>query len=113
MLVLSYISSSAALLAKLHSWTFVESFHFCFMSIFTVSTGAARLDQSNVAACVIYIFFGLILVSTCGHILYYEVILKISVYKQLTSSRHGDKSGKLGNGHAAGSGGGKRNSMFS
>ena len=67
------------------------------MSIFTVSTGAARLDQSNVGACVTYIFIGLILVSTCGHILYYDVIVKLSLYKNLrTNHTASEKTGKVG-----------------
>ena len=36
LLLLSYVCTSAALLAKINSWAFVESFHFCFMSLLTV-----------------------------------------------------------------------------
>ena len=36
LLLLSYVCTSAALLAKINSWAFVETFHFCFMSLLTV-----------------------------------------------------------------------------
>ena len=86
------------------------------MSIFTVSTGAARLDQSNVAACVIYIFVGLILISTCGHILYYDVILKLSTHNNLTTNHPAENSGKVGNPRSqtsVGQADRKRNNVFS
>ena len=79
-LMLSYISCSAVLMSKIQSWTFLDAFYFCFMSIFTVGFGGLQLNQSNLAACVIYIFIGLILVSTCGHIFYEEVIVKLNAY---------------------------------
>jgi len=79
-LMLSYISCSAALMSKIQSWTFFDSFYFCFMSIFTVGFGGQELKQSNLMACVIYIFIGLILVSTCSHIFYQEVLVKYNSY---------------------------------
>jgi len=90
-LMLSYISCSAVLMSKIQSWTFLDSFYFCFMSIFTVGFGGLQLSQSNLAACVIYIFIGLILVSTCGHIFYEEVIVKLNLYSlaiQASKPRH-------------------------
>ena len=79
-LMLSYISCSAAIMMKIQSWTFFDSFYFCFMSIFTVGFGGLEMRQSNLMACVIYIFIGLILVSTCGHIFYQEVLVKYNSY---------------------------------
>ena len=52
------------------------------MSIFTVSLGTAG-SEANAVGCVIYIFLGLVLLSTCGHIFYSEVILKIHLYNRL------------------------------
>jgi hypothetical protein len=51
-----------------------------YISCITVGFGGLQLNQSNLAACVIYIFIGLILVSTCGHIFYEEVIVKLNAY---------------------------------
>ena len=90
-LMLSYISCSAVLMSKIQSWTFLDAFYFCFMSIFTVGFGGLQLNQSNLAACVIYIFIGLILMSTCGHIFYEEVIVKLNLYslaRQAAKPRH-------------------------
>ena len=42
--------------------------------------GGLQLNQSNLVACVIYIFIGLILVSTCGHMFYEVVIVKLNAY---------------------------------
>lgn len=104
LLFLSYISGSAALLSKLHSWTFVQSFHFCFMSLLTVSTGSARLDTDNVLPCSIFIFVGLVLISTSGHIIYNEVVVKMKQGtaalpgRRLLTTNHSEKS-QLGSSH--------------
>ena len=96
LLLLSYISSSAVILAKLMSWTYLESFHFCFMSILTVGLGGAGGTETNSLGCIIYIFIGLILLSTAAHIFYSEVIAKIHLYGgQLTNQA--DKTEGLGN----------------
>ena len=47
LLLLSYICTSAALLAKINSWAFVESFHFCFMSLLTVRRDPAVVLYST------------------------------------------------------------------
>ena len=95
LLLLSYISSGAVILAKLMSWTYLESFHFCFMAILTVGLGGAGGSETNSLGCIIYIFIGLILLSTAAHIFYSEVIAKIHLYGgQLTSQA--DKTEGLG-----------------
>ena len=82
LLLLGYISSSAVILAKLMSWTYLESFHFCFMAILTVGLGGAGGAETNSLGCIIYIFIGLILLSTTAHIFYSEVIVKIPLTSQ-------------------------------
>lgn len=86
LLFLSYITTSAAILSKLHSWSFLESFHFCFMSLLSVGTGSARLEQSNVILCSVFIIIGHIFIFTSAHILYSEVRRKQS--KQYHHQRH-------------------------
>ena len=83
MLLLSYICSSAVILAKLMSWTYLQSFNFCFLSILTVGLGPAGSlggSHTNSLGCIIYIFTGLILLSTAGHVFYSEVLVKIQLY---------------------------------
>ena len=85
LLLLSYICSSAVILAKLMSWTYLQSFNFCFLSILTVGLGPAgglggSQSHTNSLGCIIYIFTGLILLSTAGHVFYSEVLVKIQLY---------------------------------
>ena len=89
-LLLSYISSSAVILAKLMGWTYLQSFNFCFMSILTVDLGPAGGSETNSLGCIIYIFIGLILLSTAAHIFISEVLVKL----QLTNLS--DKRSELG-----------------
>ena len=93
-LLLSYISSSAVILARLMGWTILQSFYFCFLSILTVGLGPAGDSQTNSLACSIYIFTGLILLSTAGQIFYSEVLTKI---RQYGGGENSDKTeGELG-----------------
>ena len=95
LLLLSYISSSAVILAKVMSWTYLESFNFCFLSILTVGLGPAGGSHTNSLGCIIYIFTGLILLSTVAHVFYSEVLVKIQLYGgQLTNQT--DKTEGLG-----------------
>ena len=41
-LLLSYISCSAVLVARIQAWSFANAFYFCFMTLLTVGQGAAR-----------------------------------------------------------------------
>ena len=99
----SYISCSAVLVARIQSWSFFDAFYFCFMTLFTVGLGGLSPNQvsslihsgdkgirylewkdwhslikcshlqASLTICVLYIFIGLILVSTCWHIFQEEV----------------------------------------
>ena len=66
------------------------------MSLLTVSTGSARLDTSNVIPCSIFIFVGLVLISTSGHIIYNEVVVKMKQGKGAVygpgQTNHSEKS---------------------
>ena len=97
LLLLSYISTGAAVLSKLHSWSFIQSFHFCFMTIMTVGSGAGRLGEASVLGASLYILLGLVLVSTLGHVIHSQVIVRLSASPHATLS-HQDKAGpsKLG-----------------
>ena len=97
LLLLSYISTGAAVLSKLHSWTFLQSFHFCFMTILTVDSGVARLGEASVLGVSLYILLGLVLVSTLGHVIHSQVIVRLAAHKHATGLTHQqDKPGKLG-----------------
>ena len=91
-LMLSYISCSAVLMAMLQSWSLLDTFYFCFMSIFTVGLGDLQFSHSNLTAVVIYIFIGLILVSTCGHIFYEEVFLRLNDHRTVRAAARQSRS---------------------
>ena len=96
LLLFSYVSTGAALLSKLHGWTFIQSFHFCFMTILTVGSGAARLGEASVVGAGLYILLGLVLVSTLGHVIHAQVITRIAAHKQAMAASQPEKAGKLG-----------------
>lgn len=82
-LLFCYILCGAALLADTQTWTFSEGFYFCFVSLFTVGFGGLRPEDPNLWPCVLYIFFGLALLSTCVHILQEDVFGRIRRYRIL------------------------------
>ena len=96
LLLLSYISTGAAVLSKLHSWSFIQSFHFCFMTIMTVGSGAGRLGEASVLGASLYILLGLVLVSTLGHVVHSQVIVRLKAPKHATLANESEKAGKLG-----------------
>ena len=98
LLLLSYISTGAAVLSKLHSWSFIQSFHFCFMTIMTVGSGAGRLGEASVPGASLYILLGLVLVSTLGHVIHSQVIVRLSSgHSPLATLSQQEKAGsKLG-----------------
>merc|ERR1719237_978131 len=94
-LLLSYISCSAVLVARIQSWSFFDAFYFCFMTLFTVGLGGLSPNQASLTICVLYIFIGLILVSTCWHIFHEEVLLKL---QELESAKRERKARGRGEG---------------
>lgn len=94
-LLLSYISCSAVLVARIQSWSFFDAFYFCFMTLFTVGLGGLSPNQASLTICVLYIFIGLILVSTCWHIFHQEVVLKL---QELDSAKRDGKLARRGRG---------------
>ena len=98
LLLLSYISTGAGLLSKLHSWTFLQSFHFCFMTILTVGSSVARLGEASVLGVSLYILLGLVLVSTLGHVIHSQVIVRLAAHKHASGlgQQQQDKPDKLG-----------------
>jgi len=94
-LLLSYISCSAVLVARIQSWSFFDAFYFCFMTLFTVGLGGLSPNQASLTICVLYIFIGLILVSTCWHIFHEEVLQKL---QELDSAKRDRKARGRGGG---------------
>ena len=64
-------------MAALHNWSFFQSFYFCFSLLLTLGPGSLSPNEASLSLCVLYIFLGLILVSTCYHILKDEVVTKL------------------------------------
>jgi hypothetical protein len=76
-LLLGYVSCSAVLVSRIQAWSFFDAFYFCFLALLTVGPGNLSPSQASLPVCVLYIFIGLILVSTCWHIFHEEVVLKL------------------------------------
>ena len=62
-------------------WTFDDAFYFCFVSLATVGFGGLRPSEPHLWSCAIYLFVGAAILSTCLHILYDDVICKMSRYR--------------------------------
>lgn len=74
-----YVLSGAAIVAEGQKWTYRDSLYFCFVSLTTVGFGGVKITEPNV--CALYLFVGITLLSTCGHILLQEVVFKLKRYK--------------------------------
>ena len=81
-LLLGYISCSAVLVARIQAWSFANAFYFCFMTLLTVGQGNLSPNQTSLLVCTLYVFIGLILVSTCWHIFQEEVLLKLQQHEE-------------------------------
>ena len=81
-LLLGYISCSAVLVARIQAWSFANAFYFCFMTLLTVGQGNLSPNQASLLVCTLYVFIGLILVSTCWHIFQEEVLLKLQQHDE-------------------------------
>ena len=81
-LLLGYISCSAVLVARIQAWSFANAFYFCFMTLLTVGQGNLSPNQTSLLVCTLYVFIGLILVSTCWHIFQEEVLLKLQQHDE-------------------------------
>ena len=81
-LLLGYISCSAVLVARIQAWSFFNAFYFCFMTLLTVGQGNLSPNQTSLLVCTLYVFIGLILVSTCWHIFNEEVLLKLQQHEE-------------------------------
>ena len=62
-------------------WTFEEAFYFCFVSLATVGFGGLRPSEPHLWSCAIYIFFAAAILSTVVHILYEDVVCRLSRYR--------------------------------
>ena len=82
-LLLGYISCSAVLVARIQAWSFANAFYFCFMTLLTVGQGNLSPNQTSLLVCTLYLFIGLILVSTCWHIFQEEVLLKLQQHDEV------------------------------
>jgi hypothetical protein len=78
---------AAALSSSEGGWTFGEAFYFCFVSILTVGYGGLRPQDSNLWPCVVYIFFGMAVVSTCFYILRQDVFDQIGKFRVMELRR--------------------------
>ncbi len=68
-LVSAYVACGAILLAEAQGWTAAEALYFCFVALCTVGFGGLRPEDPHLLPCVLYLFFGLAVLSTCLHLL--------------------------------------------
>lgn len=99
-LLLGYISCSAVIVARVQAWSFFQAFYFCFMSLLTVGLGNLSPNQASLIICVLYIFIGLVLVSTCWHIFQEEVLLKLKLHEEARREQRAaaEREGERGRG---------------
>ena len=79
--LLTYVSLGALLIADSQGWAYSEAFYFCFVSLLTIGYGGLRPSEPHLWPCVVYIFLGLALVSTCVHLLKAQVWDEMRRYK--------------------------------
>ena len=60
---------------------FLVTFYFCFVSLATVGFGGLRPSEPHLWSCAIYIFFAAAILSTVVHILYEDVVCRLSRYR--------------------------------
>lgn len=82
-LLVIYVACGAAVMADTQNWRYGEGIYFCFVSLFTVGFGGLRPDDPNLWYCVLYIFFGLALISTCAHIVKQQVFDELRRYRTI------------------------------
>ena len=56
-LLLSYITCSALLVARIQAWAFFDAFYFCFMALLTVGQGSLPPSQASLRWYILHILF--------------------------------------------------------
>lgn len=66
--IASYVACGALLLSEAQGWSAGEALYFCFIALCTVGFGGLRPEDPHLLPCVLYLFFGLAVLSTCFHL---------------------------------------------
>ena len=93
MMLIVYLLSGAAFIAESQNINYRDAFYFCFVALCTVGFGGNILrfaSDTTIVLVVIYIFFGVTLLSTTLHIVHYDVYVNLRRYRDLKhfKSRH-------------------------